>query len=240
MTSLSPARRAGALSRPWGGFSLAFLALVLAFAPARPAAAQSGGAGHEPGRFDFYVLALSWSPTYCEAQGARAASEPQCGRARPYAFVVHGLWPQYERGFPESCQRPAPYISNALISSVLDIMPSKRLVIHEWKKHGTCSGLDAQGYFNTLRAARDKVVVPAEFSRLDDYRMVSPVDLEAAFRAANPGLQPNMISVDCDKHRLREVRICLSRDLSFRTCPEVDRRSCSLPRMVMPPVRGGN
>ncbi|MFG1478163.1 ribonuclease T2 [Xanthobacter sp. V4C-4] len=204
-------------------------------AVAAPAAAESAA----PGSFDFYVLSLSWSPTYCEVQGARAADEPQCATRRPYAFVVHGLWPQYERGYPEFCGSPAPYVPNRLVTSMLDIMPSKRLVIHEWKKHGTCSGLDADGYFALVRAARDKVAIPAEFAHLDDYRMVAPVDLEAAFRAANPGLQPNMISVDCDKRRLREVRVCLSRDtLAFRPCPEVDKRACRLDRMVMPPVRG--
>ncbi|MFG1297872.1 MULTISPECIES: ribonuclease T2 [Xanthobacter] len=220
---------------------LAVLLLLLAAGGAHPAwaeARQPRAEAATPDGFDFYVLSLSWSPTYCEAQGPRAANEPQCALSRPYAFVVHGLWPQYERGFPEFCEQPAPYVSNRLVDSMLDIMPSKRLVIHEWKKHGTCSGLDAQGYFAAIRAARKKVVVPAELARLDDYLMVSPQDLETAFRTANPGLQPDMMSVDCDKRRLREVRICLSRDFAFRSCPEVDRRSCRLPKMVMPPVRG--
>lgn len=202
------------------------------------AEAQSRTPANTPGAFDFYVLSLSWSPTYCEAGGARAAREPQCATARPYAFVVHGLWPQYERGFPQNCQLPPPYVSNAQVRAMLDIMPSKGLVIHEWKTHGTCSGLDAQGYFSAVRTARDKVVVPPEFSHMDDYRMVSPAALEAAFRAANPGLEPDMIAVDCDKRRLREVRICMNRDLTFRSCPEVDRRACRLDKMVMPPVRG--
>ncbi|MDQ0504835.1 ribonuclease T2 [Xanthobacter agilis] len=217
------------------GFAIGMAALAWAVVlQAPPAAAETDA----PGRFDFYVLSLSWSPTYCEAQGTKAAGEPQCALTRPYAFVVHGLWPQHEQGYPEFCRSPAPYVPNPLVKSMLDIMPSKRLVIHEWKKHGTCSGLDAEGYFAAVRTAREKVVVPPEFAHLDDYRMVSPVDLEAAFRAANPGLQPDMISVDCDKRRLREVRVCLSRDLSFRACPEVDRRSCNLQKMVMPPVRG--
>lgn len=212
-------------------------ALLAAACAAQPAASAEPAA---PGAFDFYVLSLSWSPTYCEAQGRRAADEPQCDAGgRPYAFVVHGLWPQHERGYPEFCRSPAPYVPNGLVRSMLDIMPSKRLVIHEWKKHGTCTGLEADGYFSTIRAARDKIVVPPEFAHLDDYRMVSPVDLEAAFRAANPGLQPDMIAVDCDKRRLREVRICLTRDdLAFRACPEVDRRACRLEKMVLPPVRG--
>ncbi|MEP9352630.1 ribonuclease T2 [Xanthobacter sp. KR7-65] len=194
----------------------------------------------EPGRFDFYVLSLSWSPTYCEDRGKRASDEAQCGIARPYAFVVHGLWPQYERGFPQSCQTPAPYVPNPLVNSMLDVMPSRRLVIHEWKTHGTCSGLGPQGYFDAVRQARAKVSIPDEFVQLADYRTVSPEEVEAAFRAANPGLEPGMIAVDCDRRRLREVRICMSRELGFQSCPDVDSRACRLPRMVMPPVRASH
>lgn len=208
---------------------------LLALLPAGPALAQQGGT---PGAFDFYVLSLSWSPTYCEDKGAGAAREPQCSVERPYAFVVHGLWPQYERGFPRSCQTPAPYVPNPLVRSMLDVMPSRGLVIHEWKTHGTCSGLSAQSYFGQVRAARDKVAVPDEFKRLHFYRTVSPADVEKAFLAANPGLTPDMMAVECDSRRLKEVRICLSRDLDFRACPDVDRRACRLDRMVMPPVRG--
>ncbi len=211
---------------------LAALILGAAFG-ATPSLAQQKG---EPGRFDYYVLTLSWSPTYCEAMGERA--EPaQCSRVRPFAFVVHGLWPQYTRGWPESCVNPAPYVPEPVLRDVLDIMPSRRLVLHEWRKHGTCSGLSATGYFEAVRRAYDKVTIPAPFHRLDDYRMVSPGEVEAAFRAANPGLAPDMISVECDKRRLTEVRICMNRQLGFTSCPEVDRRACRATSVVMPPVR---
>jgi ribonuclease T2 len=211
---------------------LAYLAfLVVAFAPA--AHAQRGG---EPGRFDFYVLALSWSPSYCESRGERADPH-QCG-GRPYAFVVHGLWPQYERGYPEFCDRNAPRIPEPLLQSMLDLMPSRQLVIHEWRKHGTCSGLSIESYFSLVRRAHERVKIPDSFQRLDDYRMVTPAEIETAFIAANPGLERDMIAIDCDRRYLREVRICLAKDLAFRSCAEVDRRACRTPSVVMPPVRG--
>lgn len=190
-----------------------------------------------PGQFDFYVLSLSWSPTHCEALGQRAAKEAQCSRSRPYGFVVHGLWPQHERGFPESCQVPPPYVRNDVLRTVEGVIPSRGLAIHQWKKHGTCSGLNAREYFDTLRAARNKVVIPPQFVGLRDYRMASPAEVEAAFLASNPGLRHDMISVTCDRRRLREVRICFSRNLGFRSCPDVDRRSCNLSKMVLPPLR---
>lgn len=190
-----------------------------------------------PGRFDHYVLALSWSPTYCETKG-RDAEPAQCARARPFAFVVHGLWPQFERGWPEYCQNPAPFVPEPTVRGMLELMPGRRLVIHQWRKHGTCSGLGPDAYFDKVRQARAAVVIPDQFARIDDYRMVSPAEVEAAFRAANPGLEPDMISVDCDGRRLTEVKICMTRQLGFTRCEEVDRRACRVQRIVMPPMRG--
>ena len=109
---------------------------------------------NQPGQFDFYVLALSWSPSFCEATAERGReAREQCG-ARPYSFVVHGLWPQYEKSFPEFCQVPAPRLDRNIVSAMLDLMPSPRLVFNEWDKHGTCSGLSSRAYFETVRKAR--------------------------------------------------------------------------------------
>lgn len=216
------------------GGAARLLVAALTLWPALALAQQRG----EAGRFDHYVLALSWSPSYCEAMGARA--EPaQCATARPFAFVVHGLWPQYQRGWPETCQTPAPYVPEPVLRSMLDLMPSRRLVLHEWRKHGTCAGLDPTAYFDKVRRAYQAVTIPDAFHRLDDYRMVSPGEVEAAFRAANPGLASDMIAVDCDGRRLTEVRICLNRSLGFTSCAEVDRRACRASRVVMPPLREG-
>ena len=196
---------------------------------------------NKPGEFDFYVLALSWSPSFCEAGDERNASsrrpDPQCGD-RPYSFVVHGFWPQYEAGFPEFCQVPAPRLDRNIVASMLDLMPAPRLVYHEWDRHGTCSGLSARAYFDNVRKARAVVKIPAEYLDLKEALTVTPDEVEEAFVKANPGLTREAISVGCDNRRLREVRICLSRELAFRDCAEIDRRACRRDHVVMPPVRG--
>jgi ribonuclease T2 len=199
------------------------------------------GGSHQgtPGVFDFYVLSLSWSPSFCESGGGRRGNNEQCDHERPFAFVVHGLWPQYERGFPENCIQPAPWIESTLIRSMLDLMPARKLVIHEWQAHGTCSGLEAERYFATVRSAREKIKIPERFVRLNDYTMVSPDEVEDAFIAANPGLAHDMVAVTCSGRYLSEVRVCMGKDLAFHACPETDRRACRNPRVVMPPVRGG-
>ena len=225
--------------------SFLFVFAVVAFAQRAPGAAQNSGANerpqNQPGHFDFYVLALSWSPSYCAASAERApnrAPDQQCG-GRPFAFVVHGLWPQYEKGFPEFCQVPAPRLDRNIVSSMLDLMPSPRLVFHEWDKHGTCSGLNPRAYFETLRKARAVMKIPSDYLDVKAPLMVAPADVEAAFIKANPGMTPQSIAVSCDSKRLSEVRVCLSKDFRFRDCAEIDRRACRRDKVMMPPVRGG-
>ena len=227
------------MRRLWGMLLVASLvaASLVAAMFVAPAWAQDRRQ-NEPGKFDYYVLALSWSPSFCEQAGDRKSAQQQCG-ARPFSFVVHGLWPQYERGFPEFCQQPAPFIENPIINGMLDLMPARQLVIHEWRKHGVCAGLPARGYFETIRRARAGVKIPEEFLEPKTALTVSPDEVEDAFVKANPGLSRGGIAVTCSSTHLSEVRICLSRDLKFRDCQEIDRRACRRERLVMPPVRGG-
>jgi ribonuclease T2 len=218
-------------------FALFVVSLTLA---ARPASAQDPRQ-NEPGKFDFYVLALSWSPSFCEASAERGrgnrAAQQQCGE-RPYSFVVHGLWPQYEKGFPEFCQVPAPRLDRNIVSSMLDLMPAPGLIFNEWDKHGTCSGLPARGYFESVRKARAVVKIPEQFLDVKEPLTVTPDEVEDAFVKANPGLTRASIAVTCDTRRVSEVRICMSREFHFRDCPEIDQRACRRDKLVMPPVRG--
>ena len=124
------------LTRPLMALALLAAAVGSAF----PAAAQDSRQ-NAPGEFDFYVLSLSWSPSFCEdaeerGRGGRSQAQ-QCG-GRPFSFVVHGLWPHYERGFPEYCQRPSPRLGRNIMTSMLDLMPAPGLIYNEWDKHGTC------------------------------------------------------------------------------------------------------
>jgi ribonuclease T2 len=204
---------------------------------------QSGR--NEAGRFDYYALVLSWSPTYC-ATLERDDNEPQCSRRgeRAYAFVLHGLWPQHERGWPQDCPtRERPFVPRATIDRMLDVMPSRRLVIHEYRKHGTCSGLSPDSYYDYARKLFTKVNVPSRYVRPNEAFFVTPGEIKGDFVAANPGLNEDMIAVACNRSgaRLREVRVCFSREGEFRTCGrnEEPRRLCSQARMYVPPVRVG-
>ncbi|MEQ8780449.1 MAG: ribonuclease T [Roseibium album] len=187
----------------------------------------------QPGKFDFYVLSLSWSPTYCRQEGDDA-NPYQCDARNPFRFVVHGLWPQYERGYPHSCAGPKR-IDKSIAVTMEDIMPSHGLVFHQWRKHGTCSGLTPDEYFDLTRLAYEKVAIPGAFSKLDKRGKASPETVEKAFRLANPGLRNNAMAVTCSKGELDEIRICLTKDLEFRSCAGVDRSGCRAKSLSVPP-----
>jgi ribonuclease T2 len=225
--------------RVWQAVRGAAVVASFTFILAVVALAQEGGS-NAPGRFDFYVLSLSWSPSYCEAARQRAPNRPpgpQCG-GRPFSFVVHGLWPQFERGFPSYCEVPAPRLARAIVNTMLDLMPSPQLIFHEWDRHGTCSGLAPRAYFDAVRKAYAAVKIPDDYRALDKPAMVRPDEVVAAFVKANPGLSPAAIAVGCDSKRLNEVRLCLNKDFSFHDCAQVVHRTCRRDKIAMPAVRG--
>jgi ribonuclease T2 len=185
--------------------------------------------------FDFYVLSLSWSPHYCALKNGTGDPQ-QCRSSKPFGFIVHGLWPQYERGYPESCAiRAEP--TREEIGSVTDLTPSPGLVRYEWKKHGTCSGLTPPDYFKVMRKAREIINIPPQLNSVPRAIALSASQIENAFVQSNPSLTAQAIAVDCDRQKLAEVRICLTKSLEFRTCPEVDRAGCRAQSISIEPIK---
>ena len=124
------------------------------------------GGGEKAGAFDYFVLSLSWSPNWCALQGD-AQESPQCEARHNHGWILHGLWPQYHRGFPAYCQTTERAPSPGMTADMADIMGTPGLAWHQWKKHGTCSGLSASDYFAQSRLAYDTVVRPPVFRKLD-------------------------------------------------------------------------
>ncbi len=184
--------------------------------------------------FDFYVLALSWSPSYCAVEGPDA-NRQQCEAEPARAFVVHGLWPQNESGWPEFCplDEADRFVPADLARSYLDIMPSVGLIGHQWRKHGSCTGLDQRGYLDATRAAFERISIPSASEYVRE-GLADPDAVEASFIAANQGLSPDTVAVTCADGHIMEVRLCLGPDFGWRSCPEVDRRACRAERQAMP------
>lgn len=200
---------------------LLFAGLIALSAVVASSAVQSAD---RAGDFDFYVLALTWSPSYCE--NARRPDPAQCD-LEPPGFVVHGLWPQYERGFPLYCDGAVPQrLPQSSIARISDIISSPGAAQYQWRKHGICSGLRPESYLSLMRRAVENVVIPDEYVDTSRDLRASAQTIEADFIAANPGMSERGIALTCNREGIIEVRICLTKRLGFRRCTEVDRKAC--------------
>ncbi|MDS9466536.1 ribonuclease T2 [Paracoccus sp. MBLB3053] len=196
---------------------LALAALVLS--------ASIADARDRAGQFDYYVLSLSWSPSWCAIEGREEGSD-QCDAGRRLGFTVHGLWPQYEKGWPSDCRTNARDPSRLETREMADVMGSAGLAWYQWKKHGRCSGLSSRDYFTLIRRASDSVNLPKVLERLSkDVNLPSRV-IEDAFLESNPEMRRDGITVTCRSRSLQEVRICLTKDLEPRDCAPDSRRDC--------------
>ena len=209
---------------------LVFLGFVLAFS------AQVRAEGEPAGRFDYYVLSLTWSANWCALEGD-ARGEDQCLPGRRLGFTLHGLWPQWEAGWPDYCRTTAADPSRSETAAMADVMGSGGLAWYQWKKHGRCSGLSAKDYFALSREALASVTMPPVFGRIATPLELPASVVEDAFLEANPALRPDMLTVTCKAGMIQEIRICLAKDMTPRACAPDTRRDCSLPDAILGAIR---
>ncbi len=211
-----------------------------------PATAQSAassatatparGSSIAPGAFDFYLMALSWSPGFCDGNPS-GKGRKQCAVGARLGFVLHGLWPQNERGYPSSCGGSRS-VSKAALDETVGVYPAKGLARYEWRKHGTCTGLSPSAYFAAAARAFHAVTIPDVFKAPVASQTMAPLDIMRAFTKVNPGIRPGMMAVVCRKGELQEVRLCLTKDLrSYRACNQVMQRSCHAATLKIPAER---
>ncbi|WP_263413733.1 ribonuclease T2 family protein [Terriglobus aquaticus] len=196
-----------------------FLLVALVLLPCVRGRAQEVSAA--PGKFDYYLLNLSWSPEFChnvevlplsERAGKRqqrlqdAASE--CGT--PHGFVLHGMWPQNFSGtWPANCgTAPGP----ASYTPYLKDTPSLILLHHEWTKHGTCSGLAADAFFTTADRAFESVKTPPQLQNVTQTLQLKPSDILDAFYKANPGFPQGSLALSCGRNYLTAIEVCLNKN----------------------------
>jgi ribonuclease T2 len=209
---------------PGAPLRAAAVLLLALLAPAALARHHSRGEGPSgaPGRFDYYLLTLSWSPSYCLVH---PGDRYQC-QGRGFGFVLHGLWPQFDSGgYPQECAT-GDVMDRAAEAVGRTLYPSPALMRHEWERHGTCSGMNAVDYFRTADRALAAVRIPPVFEAPRSDQRLPPGQILATFRAANPALPPRAITVACSRAELSEVRLCLTRDLQPRSCGRGVRDSC--------------
>src|ERR1700679_2111980 len=150
----------------------AFFAICLSHTSS--ARAQEKG---QPGKFDFYLMNLSWSPEFCSIQG----TSTECA-AHP-GFILHGLWAQNNDGsYPVFCSNePGP----AKPEQNLDITPDLSLLQHEWDKHGTCSAVGPQRFFAMEHQAFHSLRIPPQIEHVDHEISMTPDAILGFFAEAN-------------------------------------------------------
>ena len=209
--------------------------LLFASVPSAWARHHHRDSDSSPGQFDYYLLSLSWSPAFC----IQKPESPECHGPRQYGFIVHGLWPQNEKGWPEHCGESR--IPESLADGMADLMPARQLVYHEWATHGTCSGLTPEDYFALVRRARGEVVIPKPLVGPTAAVEKSPAVIVNAFMKANPQWPADSLVATCSSQgapRLREVHVCFDRDLKARACSsDALREGCRAESVIIPPVR---
>jgi len=194
---------------------------------------QRRQADNTPGSFDYYLLNLSWAPEFCAAHVGNVSSS-ECGPAHHFGFIVHGLWPENNDGsYPQDCGTFSP-VAQPIVQHMLTIMPNRGLIQHEWARHGTCTGLAAQDYFNEIETAFRKVQIPPEYRNPASPVTAMPSEIEQKFAQAN-NAPAGAFRVVCSQSDF-DVEACLTKDLEFRQCGR-RLRDCSANQVTLPPVR---
>ncbi len=186
-------------------------------------------AGASP--FDYFLLSLSWAPNYCAGHPTDHSSE--CRTGGHTAFVLHGLWPQANSGPPPmSCSTASP-VAGETVDHMLNFMPTRGLIQHEWQKHGTCSGLSAQDYFARVEQAFRNVHVPEQYPKLDHEQSFSVPDLEKSFADANHA-PLSSFRISCHAGELVSLEVCMDKNLQFQSCTQ-SVRECPVNNVGMRP-----
>lgn len=177
-----------------------------------------------PGKFDYYLLTLSWSPAYCATHHGAAARQ-ECSQHR--GFIVHGLWPQDESGsWPAFC-REVPPVSLGRVAKELPTMPNAAMIQHEWDKHGSCTTLTADAYFDALNRAFAGLHIPESLDKPRHALALHLTDAKRVFAEANPGLTPGMVALRCGQGgKVEELRVCLDTTFHPRPCGKGQVDSC--------------
>ena len=191
------------------------------------ACAKDGKSKGKAGKFDYYALVLGWSPHHCRGKDVTGVDDFQC-KANRFAFVVDGFWPVRNSGkLPQYCAGPSvPALPADLIAENLCTIPNASTIQCDWKKQGTCSGLDDEAYFATARKLYAGLHFPPDFQQpFPNDRVMQTTDFIDAMVAANPGLKAENIALICEgggiSKNIEKIGVCYDPKLRPYPCGRV-------------------
>ncbi|MCB8836522.1 ribonuclease [Aurantimonas sp. VKM B-3413] len=206
--------------------------------------ADSGNGAQAGAAHRNLLLAISWEPAFCETHERK----PECRSMTDTSFdarhfSLHGLWPQPRGteycGVPEDQKAddrrgrwdrlPAVALDPEVKTKLDKFMPGtqSRLERHEWTRHGTCYGADANEYFRDSIAALEAIdasAVGALFAGALE-RPLSADKIRAAFdQAFGPGAG-SRVKIACDRDGDRRLISELTIGLVGEITPEPDMKA---------------
>lgn len=164
-----------------------------------------------------YTLALSWSPEFCRTRTGDRSQGVQCGGENgSFGLVVHGLWPEGDKTYPQWCEARNA-LTPADVRGAMCLMPSRSLVARQWAKHGSCMVKRPANYLKVIRILYEGVRIP-DYDRIAREENLTAGRIRTAFADANPGWTEDAIGVQLNaKGWLEEIRLCYSK--RFRPTP---------------------
>ncbi len=171
---------------------------------------------------DSFVLALSWSPAYCDGK----TSGHQCGSANEgnFGLIVHGLWGQSDsagrdyKKHPRNCSNPVA-IKAETLKEHLCMMPGVPLIQKEWEKHGTCDFDTPEAYLNKTKELFSELTIPT-IQQTSQIEYMSWRGIADWFVSHNEhlGMKRSHVYIDMKNHRLNEIRVCYDLEYNFSNC----------------------
>lgn len=174
------------------------------------------------------ILAISWHNAFCETH----RKKKECLRGVAALFgkkhgdnelVLHGLWPQPKNRVYCGVAKhyviadkhgrwqalPEPALKKETKEALKEVMPgvSSNLHRHEWIKHGTCYGSDAQTYFgDAVALIRELKVSPVEsFFRKNTGKRIGIERVREIFDRAFGKGSGNRVQLRCKKGMITEL-----------------------------------
>jgi len=182
---------------------------------------------------DEYLLAISWQPSFCETHKRKT----ECASLTPQRFdannlSLHGLWPQPRNNAycgvsvkDKSIDRAKRWellqaleLETAVSKKLAKLMPgfASNLQRHEWIKHGTCYGKNANSYYtdamNLLQEVNNSSV--SALFRENIGQRITSKQIRQRFNQDFGEGSGDKVNVRCDrKGRIAELWINLKGDV---------------------------
>jgi ribonuclease T2 len=109
---------------------------------------------------------------------------------------------------------------------MLGVMWNKVVIKDEWRQHGSCSGLAMMEFFVQADFLAQKIAVPEVYNRPFGTLDTTSEQVRRRFVEANPGLEPDALLLRCDREWLREVEVCVDKDLKYQACQAQPADNC--------------